>query len=301
MRVLIAGGTGLIGKKLTEILVKEGNEVLILTRSQNGNPIEGANYVAWSSDVNDLDWVNKVGKIDAVFNLSGRSISDKWNEEVKKSIESSRIESTKAIVEGMRKMEEAPKTLINASAIGYYGSRGDEILTEESEPGDDFFARICIKWENEAFKAQDYGMKVVATRTSIVLDANEGALPEIVAPVKRGLGSRLGSGKQWMSWMHIQDVARAMNFILHGSLSGPVNLAAPQPVVNKDFMQAVAKTIGKKARIPAPAPILRGMLGEMADYLLLSSQRISSQKLNDAGFSFEYPELESALKSLLQP
>ncbi len=301
MRVLIAGGTGLIGKKLTEILVKEGNEVLILTRSQNGNPIEGANYVAWSSNVNDLDWVNKVGKIDAVFNLSGRSISDKWNEEVKKSIESSRIESTKAIVEGMRKMEEAPKTLINASAIGYYGSRGDEILTEESEPGDDFFARICIKWENEAFKAQDYGMKVVATRTSIVLDANEGALPEIVAPVKRGLGSRLGSGKQWMSWMHIQDVARAMNFILHGSLSGPVNLAAPQPVVNKDFMQAVAKTIGKKARIPAPAPILRGMLGEMADYLLLSSQRISSQKLNDAGFSFEYPELESALKSLLQP
>lgn len=301
MRVLIAGGTGLIGKKLTEILVNEGNEVVILARSPAADTLSGVTAVKWTSRGDDMDWVGKVGKVDAVVNLSGRSISDKWTDEVKDSIESSRVESTRTIVEGMRKMDDTPGTLINASAIGYYGSRGDEILTEESEPGDDFFSRICIKWENEAFKAQDYGMRVVTARTSIVLDANEGALPAMVAPVRKGLGSRLGNGKQWMSWIHILDVARAMDFILNGSLQGPVNLVSPQPVVNREFMQAVSRAIGKKARIPAPAAILKGMLGEMADYLLLASQRVSSQKLSDAGFSCEYPELDGALKSLMNP
>lgn len=300
MKVLIAGGTGLIGRKLTEILVEEGDEVVILTRSPNGRSTEGVTFVGWSSKQNDTEWVSKVGKVDAVYNLSGRSISDKWNDDVKKSIESSRIESTRSIVEGIGKMDEPPGTLINASAIGIYGSRGEEILTEDSQPGDDFFAEVCTKWENEAFKAQDYGLRVAAARTSIVLDAEEGALPAIISPVRKGLGSRLGSGKQWMSWIHVLDAARALSFILHGTLQGPVNLASPNPVVNRDFMQEVARSIGKKARIPAPAAILRGIVGEMADYLLLASQRISSKKLSDAGFTYEYPDLAGALASLMR-
>ncbi|AKA48255.1 hypothetical protein IX51_03090 [uncultured archaeon] len=299
MRILIAGGTGLIGKRLTETLSKDGNEIVVLTRSENSNSGNIATYVKWSGKQDDMSWVKRTGKIDAVFNLSGRSISDKWNEEVKRAIDNSRIDSTKSIVEGIRNMDDAPEVLINASAIGYYGSRGDEVLTEDSDPGDDFFARLCVNWENEAFKAQDYGLRVIATRTSIVLDSNEGALPQIVAPLRRGIGSRLGSGKQWMSWIHGHDVSRAMSFLLKGSIHGPVNLSAPSPVVNKEFMQTVARAIGKKARLPAPAAILKGMLGEMADYLLLTSQRVSSKKLQDSGFSFEYPELETALKSIL--
>lgn len=298
MRVVIAGGTGLIGKRLAEIMKGQGDEVVILTRAEKSAIEKGLEYIKWSGRETDMDWVEKAGKVDAVFNLSGRSISDKWNEDVKKSIESSRIDSTRTIVEGIRKMGDAPKTLINASAIGYYGSRGDELLTEESVPGEDFFAKLCVSWENEAFKAQDYGVRVITTRLSIVLDANEGALPQIVTPLRRGLGSRLGSGKQWMSWVHGNDVSQAMNFLLKSNMKGPVNLTSPNPVINKEFMQTVARSIGKKARIPAPAAILKGMLGEMADYLLLSSQRVSSRKLQEAGYNFEFHELESALRSI---
>lgn len=299
MRILIAGGTGLIGKSLTDLLVGEGNEVVVLTRSEPAG--EGyATILKWTGKPDDFSWVEKAGKLDAIVNLSGRSISDKWNEEVKNSIEKSRIESTRTIVKGIPKMESPPAALLNASAIGYYGSRGDEILTEDSQPGDDFFARICVKWEDEAFLARDHGVRVIAARTSIVLDSAGGALPQIVAPLRRGIGSRLGSGKQWMSWIHSSDVSGAMNFILKGDYEGPINLTAPEPVMNRDFMQSVARAIGKKARIPAPAAILRGMLGEMADYLLLSSQRVSGSKLQELGYPFRYPKLEDALASLFK-
>lgn len=299
MRVLIAGGTGLIGKKLTEILRVKGDEVVILTRGVDSGNTEGVKHVRWSGRPDDMGWIKEVGDVRAIFNLSGRSISDKWNEEVKRSIESSRIDSTKAIVEGIRKMDNPPEVLVNASAIGYYGSRGDEILTEESPPGDDFFSRLCVNWEAEAFKAGDMGIRVVATRTSIVLDSNEGALPQIVAPLRRGLGSRLGSGNQWVSWIHADDASNAMNFLLENNVKGPINLTSPEPLINKDFMKAVAKAIGKKAWVPAPAAILRSTLGEMADYLLLSSQRVSAEKLQKTGYSFRHTDLEQALRSIL--
>lgn len=295
----MSGGTGLIGKKLTEILKSEGHDVTILTRSDSVTSPSGVTFLKWTGTPSDLSWTEKVGKVDAVYNLSGRSISDKWDEDVKKSIESSRIDSTKAIVEGIGKLNEPPGLLVNASAMGYYGSRGDELLTENSTPGDDFFARLCVNWEAEAMKAQDLDVRVIVTRTSIVLDSQEGALPQIVAPLRKGLGSRLGSGNQWVSWIHGDDVASAMRFLLDSDIRGAVNLAAPNPVINKEFMKAVAKAIGKRAWVPAPAAVLRGMLGEMADYLLLSSQRVSCDKLVESGYSFRYPELDNALKSIL--
>lgn len=299
MRILIAGGTGLIGKKLSDILSVKGDEVIVLTRSDEVQHGSAKEYIKWTGNSSDMEWVEKAGKVDAVFNLSGRSISDKWDEAVKRSLETSRIDSTRAIVEGMGKMEAIPKTLINASAIGYYGSRGNEVLTEESPPGDDFFAKLCINWENEAMKAEDFGTRVITTRTSIVLDPNQGALPQLVAPLRKGLGSRLGNGNQWVSWIHVDDVSNAMAFLLESSMKGPVNLASPNPMINKDFMKTVAKAMGKKAWIPAPAAVLRGMLGEMADYLLLASQRVSGGKLIKGGYNFRYTELDSALKTLL--
>lgn len=296
MRILVAGGTGLIGKRLSRMLSEGGNEVVLLSRSGGD---AGASAVKWTGKPDDFSWVQQAGDIDAVYNLSGRSISDKWNDQVKREIEESRIDSTRTIVQGIGRMVHKPSVLINASAIGYYGSRGDEILTEDSEPGNDFFANLCARWEEEAFKAREMGLRVVATRTSVVLDANEGALPEMIAPIRRGLGSRLGSGKQWISWIHSEDTARAMHFLLDSSVEGPVNLAAPEPVINREFMKALSAAIGKKARIPAPAAVLRGMLGEMADYLLLASQRVSGSKLQDSGFTFSHPGLEEALKSIL--
>ncbi len=299
MRILVAGGSGLIGKKLSKSLESGKHDIVVLSRSGNTTSESSQKLLKWTGDPSDLSWVEKVGAVDAVVNLSGRSISDKWNAEVKRELESSRIESTKAIVEGIRKMNDPPKVFVNASAIGYYGSRDDEKLTESSSPGSDFFSTLCKNWEGEADKAKDVVGRVITTRTGIVLDANEGALPEIVAPLRRGLGSRLGSGKQWISWIHADDVAKAMKFIIEGNLTGPVNLTSPNPAINKEFMQAVAKAIGKRAWMPAPAAVLRAALGEMADYLLLSSQRVMPEKLQASGFKFDHPDLAEALHSVL--
>ncbi len=299
MRIIIAGGSGLIGKRLAKYLEAENHTVLILTRQAQNGDVNGRSYIKWKATPDDLSWVEAAGDVDAVYNLSGRSISDKWTDEVKKSLESSRIESTRAIAEGVKKMKEPPKVLVNASAIGYYGSREDEVLNEQSSSGNDFFSRLCSNWESEADKASESVGRVVKTRTGIVLDAEEGALPQIVAPLRRGLGSRLGSGRQWVSWVHADDVASAMKYLLTSELEGPVNVTSPNPVINKEFMKAVANAIGKRAWMPAPAGVLRATLGEMADYLLLSSQRVVPSRLQEAGFKFGHPDLAEALKSIL--
>lgn len=299
MKVLIAGGSSLIGRNLAGNLESHGHDVVILTRS-DGRGIPGKiKYVKWNGTSSDKSWIEKAGDADVVYNLSGRSISDKWNDEVKQSLESSRVESTKAVVEGMREMKVPPQLFVNASAIGYYGSRGDETLKEDSGPGDDFFSKLCINWEAEAEKAKGVAGRVVMARSAIVLDANDGALPQIVAPLRKGLGSRLGNGKQWVSWIHAEDAGNAMEFFLDSKLEGPVNISSPNPLINKDFMQAVARSIGKRAWMPAPAAVLRATLGEMADYLLLSSQRVVPNKLLGAGFKFRYPDLGEALRSIL--
>lgn len=299
MKILIAGGSGLIGRNLADTLESHGHDVVILTRSDDKGTSGKRKYVKWNGNPSDKSWVEKAGDAEAVYNLSGRSISDKWNEEVKKSLETSRIDSTRAVVEGIKKMKEPPKLFVNSSAIGYYGSRGDEILSEDSQAGDDFFSRLCSNWEKEAEEAKDVAGRVIRARTAIVLDASDGALPQIVSPLRKGLGSRLGSGKQWVSWIHAEDAGNAMEFFLESKLEGPVNISSPNPLINRDFMQAIARSIGKKAWMPAPAAVLRATLGEMADYLLLSSQRVVPEKLLSAGFKFKYPDLGEALRSIL--
>jgi uncharacterized protein (TIGR01777 family) len=238
---------------------------------------------------------------DAVVNLAGASIADgRWSPARKELLRSSRIDTTRALVNALAKMNIRPGVFVSASAIGFYGDRADETLTEESKPGTAFLAALTRDWEAEALKAEALGIRVVLARIGIILARQGGALPKMLTPFKLGAGGRLGSGKQWMSWITLEDVVGALRMAVENSSArGPINFVSPNPVHNSEFTKVLAKAVHRPALFPAPAFALRLGLGEMADALLLSSQRVAPRALEKIGYQFLNSDLASALRSIV--
>jgi uncharacterized protein (TIGR01777 family) len=257
--------------------------------------------VSWPGDGSSGDWRDLVNGADLVINLAGESIASKrWTGAQKARLERSRIDTTRAIVDASSRAPSRPRLLVNASAVGYYGSRGDEILTEQSAPGSDFLARLTRDWEAEAARAADAGIRTVFLRTGIVLARDGGALQQMLLPFRLGVGGRVGSGEQYMSWIHRDDWVACVRWLTTADLDGAVNLVSPEPVTNATFARAAGSALGRPSWLPAPAFALRLALGEMADSLLLASQRAVPARALDAGFTFRYREIGATLRQILR-
>jgi|SRR5579859_270627 len=301
MKILVTGSTGLVGTALVKALASDGHTACRLIRPQSKTTFGNKDGfdVAWNPETGELGGAG-VGP-DAVVNLAGASIAGgRWTNKRKELLRTSRIDTTRALVHALAKMNARPRVLVSASAIGIYGDCDDEVLTEESKPGTDFLAGVAREWEAEALKAEALGIRVVLARFGIILARHGGALARMLLPFKLGAGGRLGSGKQWMSWITLDDVVGIIRFALeNGAVRGPMNVVAPQPVQNVEFTKTLARALHRPAIFPAPAFALRLALGEMADALLLSSQRVKPQKLQELDYSFMHSELPSALSAVL--
>jgi uncharacterized protein (TIGR01777 family) len=300
MKILVTGSSGLVGGALVSALARGGHTVCRLVRPQSAG--EGAKegfVVAWDPATGELGGAG-VGA-DAAVNLAGASIADgRWTTQRKALLRSSRIETTRALVGTLAKMNARPSALVSASAIGYYGDRGDETLTEDSKPGGDFLAGLAQDWEAEALKAEALGIRVVLARFGIILAREGGALPKMMLPFKIGVGGKLGSGQQWMSWVTLKDVVGILRFAIeNSSVRGAVNIVSLQPLQNAEFTYVLAKAMHRPALFPAPAFALRLALGEMADALLLSSQRVLPPAIEKLGYRFLHADLTAALAAVL--
>jgi uncharacterized protein (TIGR01777 family) len=302
MKILITGSSGLVGRALVESLHRDGHAIGRLLRPQSPREAsDGGHGIAmrWNPATGELD--DAAAGADAVVNLAGASVaSGRWTEERKNQLRSSRIDSTRKLIGALAKLKPMPRIFISASAVGYYGDRGDEELTETSVPGRGFLADLCRKWESEATRAESLGMRVAGMRFGTILAGHGGALQRMLPPFKLGAGGRLGSGNQWMSWISLADVLGAVRYMLENqSARGPVNAVAPRPVRNHDLTAALARVLHRPAILPVPAFALRMAFGEMADALLLTSQRVLPQKLQTLGYRFAHPELPAALAAAL--
>ena len=298
MRILMTGASGLVGTALAAELRAAGETVNRFVRP--GAPT-GTGDVAWNPEMDEINLAAAEGA-DAVVNLAGASIGGgRWTAERKKLLRSSRVDLTEHLVAGLARIKAPPKVFVSASAIGYYGDRGEESLTEQSASGQGFLAQITRDWESAAMKAEQFGARTVIARFGIVLSKNGGALPQMLTPFKLGVGGRIGSGKQWMSWIALDDaIAAIRNAITDAAMRGPLNIVAPNPTRNTEFTRALGHALHRPAIFPAPAFALRLILGEMADALLLSSQRVIPGKLTQHRFRFHYADLESALRRALE-
>jgi uncharacterized protein (TIGR01777 family) len=301
MKILVTGSSGLVGTALGSVLARAGHTVCRLVRPQSASGERAAEgfAVAWNPATGELGGAG-VGA-DAVVNLAGASIADgRWSKQRKELLRASRIDTTRALVNALAKMNARPSVLVSASAIGIYGNRGDETLTEGSKPGRDFLAGLAQEWEAEALKAEALGIRVVLARFGIILAREGGALPKMLTPFKLGGGGRLGSGKQWMSWVTLEDAVGILRFVIENApVRGAINVVSPQPLQNVEFTKVLAKAMHRPALFPAPAFALRLALGEMADALLLSSQRVLPQVLEKTGYQFVHSDLSTALKNLV--
>ena len=296
MKILISGSHGLVGSALGASLKSDGHELFALVRRAPHSESE----VEWYPERGSLALSGMEG-MDAVVHLAGESIaSGRWTDEKKQRIRDSRVKATTVLAEALGNLREPPKTLISASAIGYYGDRGDLILTEASAAGNDFLAGVCVEWENATESAPKKGIRVVKARFGVILSTGGGALAKMLTPFRMGVGGRVGSGRQWMSWIALDDVVGALKFALaNDALSGPVNFVAPNPVTNAEFTKTLGKALSRPTLFPIPAFGVRLAFGEMADALLLSSQRVAPERLKQAGYEFEYPDLAGALSNAL--
>lgn len=302
MKIAIAGGTGFIGSALCTRLLERGHSLIMLTRS-NSRTSHAPNqkWVTWDPPSPGA-WEKVIDGSDGVINLAGEPIVGKrWTEAQKEKIRTSRVGTTRALVTSIAKAGEKPEWLINGSAVGYYGPRGDEAITEESGPGSDFLSRTCTEWEVEAKKAEDHGLRVVWLRTGIVLGANGGALAKMVPPFKLFAGGPLGSGKQWMPWIHLEDEVGLIEFLMENpDAHGPINATAPNPVTMKEFCKTLGKVLHRPSWAPVPAFALRILLGEMAN-MLLTGQRALPAEAQRLGYTFRYPTLPEALEACTSP
>ena len=297
----------MIGSGLASALSKEGHEVAGLLRPTSRVRPTGAENsgqreaVSWDPAAGILD--QSANGADAVVHLAGASIAEgRWTAARKRVLFDSRIAATNSLIDSLKRLTRPPRVFIGASAIGFYGDRGDEELSESSPPGADFLADLTRQWEAASLRASEFGARAVVLRTGIVLNKNGGALPRLVLPFRFGAGGRLGSGRQWMSWLALEELVAMIQFALTtDSLTGPANAVAPHPVRNADFTKVLARVLRRPAIFPAPAFALRLALGEMADALLLSSQRVLPKKFESLGYSFVLPDLESALRTVLAP
>jgi uncharacterized protein (TIGR01777 family) len=293
VRILISGASGLIGRALAERLRSAGDSVQTLVR-RNQEQSEGE--IAWDPDAGVLD-SSRLDGVDAVVHLAGKPIASRWTEDTKKAIRDSRVRGTKLLAEVVARLPQKPNVFISASAIGFYGPRGDESLDETSTPGRGFLADLCQEWEEAAAPARDAGIRTVKLRTGLVLSRAGGMLARVLPHFKMGAGGVVGTGRQWLSWISLADATAAIQHaIATAELSGPVNLTAPQPVPNLEFSRTLGRLLGRPTLVPLPAFAVKMLFGEMGDELLLAGQRVLPNKLLASGFQFAHSDLVSALQ-----
>jgi hypothetical protein len=299
VKVVVAGGSGFLGRALATRLAADNHEVVVLTRGSSASAAPGRRVV-WSPDGEAGAWASEIDGAGAVVNLAGESIAAKrWSPAHKRRILDSRIYATRSLVSAIARSVRPPPVFLSGSAVGFYGPRGDEVVTEHTPPGSDFLARVCVEWEAEAGRAATTRTRVALVRTGLVLDRDAGALPQMLPPFWFGAGGPVGSGRQYWPWIHRSDwVALVRWIIATDAAAGPFNATAPEPVRNRDFARALGRVLHRPAFMPAPAFALRLMLGEMADALLLSGQRAVPAKAQAVGFSFTFRHVGEALGSI---
>lgn len=297
-QVAISGASGLVGSALSKALQAEGATVVPISRSSKG---KNSDTIVWDPNSGLLN-PDRLNGIDTVVHLAGESIaSGRWNDKQKAKIRDSRIKGTESMVKSMATISERPKTFICASAIGYYGDRGDEVLTEQSNPGTGFLPEISLEWEAAADAAADLGMRVVKVRIGVVLSPKGGALQKMLLPFRLGMGGVVGSGKQYWSWIGLNDLVRVFQYcITHPKVSGAINAVSPEPATNREFTKSLGAVLKRPTIIPVPGFLARLALGEMANDLLLASARVVPEKLQQQGFEFQQPSLEDSLRFELQ-
>ena len=301
-RVVITGGTGFIGTALSRNLLSNGYEVTCLTRniSRAGKILDpGVRPVRWDGRTAD-GWEEEVDGSFAIINLAGSSIgAGRWTKEAKERIRNSRIEAGQAVAEAVRLAKNKPLVVVQASAVGYYPHRSDQILAEDSQSGDGFLSEICREWEDSSLRLGSPSVRRIIIRTSLVLGRG-GLLGRMITPIRFFFGGPLGSGRQWMSWIHIKDEAEAIRFLMESGLEGVFNLASPNPIRNKELCLALSKKLKRPCWLPVPAPILKLVFGRMAVETILSSQHVTSRRLEEAGYSFHFPGVEETLDDIFQ-
>ncbi len=297
MKVLVTGASGFIGSSLVPFLAGEGHFVVRLVRTA---PAPGHSEVSWDPARGTID-LDALEGLDAAIHLAGASIAaSPWTPEVKRRIRESRVGGTRLLCESFARLDRPPGTLVCASAVGYYGDGGHAVLREDSPPGTGFLAQVCREWEAASEAAERKGIRVVRLRIGMVLSPKGGALAQMLPIFRAGLGGRVGSGNQYVSWIALDDLAGAVDHALRtGSVEGPVNAVAPNPVTNRELAKTLGRVLGRPSALPAPAFAVRLVLGEMADELLLASSRVEPDRLLLSGYKFRYPELEGALRHLL--
>jgi uncharacterized protein (TIGR01777 family) len=299
MTYLITGATGFVGKQLVEHLLAEGHSVQYLGRKRDRTMDLRAAFHLWENPSGSPPALNAVPRCDAVIHLVGEPIAQRWTPEIKRKIFDSRVKSTRNLVAAIATLRHKPSVLVSASAIGFYGDRGDQVLTERDHAGNGFLAELCTAWEREADLTSEYGLRVIKIRVGVVLGSQGGALKKILPLFRAGLGGRLGSGRQWVSWIHESDLVRAICWAADRSdVSGAVNGCAPQPVTNEEFTKTLAQILHRPAILPAPKLALRFLLGEMADFLF-DSIRVVPAVLESGGFNFKYRNLRDALAAIV--
>jgi len=300
MNVLISGSTGLVGSALTKQLISSGDSVYRLVRSREA---ADKRTVYWNANAGELSMTDleAIGGLDAVVHLAGESIAaGRWTPQQKAKIRDSRVIGTILLSKSLAALNNPPKVFVCASAIGIYGDRGDELLTEESKSGTGFLADVCREWEIAAEPAEQRGIRVVKLRFGMILSGEGGALGKMLTPFRMGVGGVIGGGNQYMSWIAADDVIGAIRYsIANQNLKGPVNTVSPNPVTNREFTKTLGKVLGRPTIFPMPEFAARLAFGQMADELLLASQRVEPARLKTAGYSFKFPELEGALRSVL--
>jgi uncharacterized protein len=295
MKVLIAGASGLVGSALVPALEAEGAEVTRLVRSS-----ARAGEIEWQP-INDQIDATQLEGFDAVINLAGENIAGgRWTDELKRKIHDSRVNGTRLLSEAIAKLNQRPSVFLCASATGFYGDRGNEILDEQSETGHGFLAGVCSEWEQATGPAVQAGVRTVTLRFGPILSRDGGMLAKLLTPFKMGMGGKVGSGKQYISWVAIDDAVNAIKLTLHNeSLRGPLNIVSPTPVTNEEFTKTLGHVLSRPTALAMPAFAVRLAFGEMADEMLLTSQRVIPKKLNEAGYEFQQPELEGAFRKYL--
>jgi uncharacterized protein len=303
MRVIITGGTGMIGRLLGASLVDDGHEAIALSRDpqrhQRQVP-EGVQLVTWDAQ-SAQGWGELADGADAIVNLVGENLSARlWSPAQKRRIRESRLNGGKAIVEAIRQAKRKPKVVIQASGVNYYGSCGDEIITEDHPAGSDFLSQVCVDWEGSTAEVEEMGVRRAMIRSGVVLDKEEGALPRFLLQFRLFAGGPLGSGRQWLSWIHPNDEINAIRFLIdHQEANGPFNLASPNPKTNREFGKAIGRVLHRPALMPVPALAIKLVFGEMS-IVVLKGQRAVPQRLIKLGFKFSHPELQEALKDIIR-
>jgi uncharacterized protein (TIGR01777 family) len=309
MKIVIAGGTGFLGSPLAEAYAEESHDVRVLTRGlpagesrhDPGTGVPGVTRVGWRADGESGPWADAIHDADAVINLAGESIADgRWTPQRKALLRDSRILATRSLSAAINAAQAPPRVFVSGSAVGYYGPSGDEPKTEESRPGDDFLAHLCVDWEQEARRAERAGTRLVLLRTGIVIERAGGALAKMITMFRLFAGGPMGSGQQYMSWIHRRDWLEMVRWIVETPrVSGPVNATAPHPVTNRHFARALGRALRRPSLVPAPGFALKIVLGEMANSLV-TGQRVLPARAQALAFHFRYPEIEQAFRGIFE-